>query len=131
MKKTSWIILTVAYICLTLASVVLAITLVSANQSKQPRELAAAEPVLSVAVIPAEPDEISAEPPKPETETYMLGIYNGFVAVYYGADGTEGVKEITDSPANALPREEWMRLADGIKADNEEELVKLLQDYGS
>jgi hypothetical protein len=75
---------------------------------------------------------VAAEPVSgPVYQAYMLGLHEGYVTIFYGADGTKGIKEVTQTPAHTLPREEWIRLAVGIQANDEEELTLLLQDYGS
>lgn len=61
---------------------------------------------------------------------YMVGTSNGFVAVFYGTSG-EALKEITTTPTTALPPEEQQRLLEGIRVYTNEELVRVLQDYGS
>jgi hypothetical protein len=61
----------------------------------------------------------------------MLGLHEGYIAVFFGGDGTRGIKEVTNTPISSLPREEWLRLTLGIKIENDEALSLLLQDYGS
>jgi hypothetical protein len=65
-------------------------------------------------------------------QNYTLGIKDGFVAVFYdeGAELT-GLKEITDTPVNALTSEERERLTIGIPVNGYERLVRLLEDYSS
>ena len=68
---------------------------------------------------------------------YVLGTDHGFVAVFYVNDDLGNVnrslalKERTRMPADALPFDERERLLNGIYVYTEEQLVMLLQDYGS
>jgi len=66
------------------------------------------------------------------TERYTVGILNGYVAVFYDeeVDGSR-VKEQTEIPIDALSEDELSRLAAGIRVIGEEQLVKVLEDYGS
>jgi len=60
---------------------------------------------------------------------YVVGIFNGYIAVYYASGGN--IKEVTSTPVSALVEEEQQRLANGIPIYNDEQLVRILQDYGS
>ncbi len=62
---------------------------------------------------------------------YKLGTRGGYITIFYGAGGGAVVKEITGLPSGALPADEQIRLAQGIPVYDDEELAKLLQDYGS
>jgi hypothetical protein len=135
MRNYSWIIFTVVYAVMTVASVVfMARTLITAKQQIAIIEKAAVERLVPLM---AELTELEVfmgldEPIRSKLdEDFMLGLYEGYIAVFYGADGTKGIKEVTGTPASTLPYEEWVRLALGIRVDNEEELSLFLQDYGS
>ena len=65
---------------------------------------------------------------------YILRTDHGFVTVFYIQDGQDQpltLKERTRTPVSALSPEERKRLSDGIYIYTEEQLVRLLQDYGS
>jgi hypothetical protein len=61
----------------------------------------------------------------------MLGVHEGFITVFFGGDGQDGIMEVTATPVSALPHEEWTRLIGGIQIESYEQLSLLLQDYGS
>lgn len=63
---------------------------------------------------------------------YVIGEYNGYVAVFYEKEvnGTS-LKEVTDTPVESLPEEEQEKLKEGIKIDGDDNLMKILSDYGS
>ena len=65
---------------------------------------------------------------------YVLGTDHGFVAVFYIQDDlnqTLALKERTLTPETALSTDDRKRLDDGIYIYTEEQLIRLLQDYGS
>jgi len=67
-------------------------------------------------------------------QNYILGVYNGFVAVYIdeGAEsGKSALKEVTGRPVSALDANDVSKLEGGVRVTGDEELYKLLQDYGS
>jgi len=63
---------------------------------------------------------------------YILGVYEGYLAVFY-AEETEGsnLKEITDTPVNALAPEEQVKLRAGILITGKENLIRALETYCS
>jgi hypothetical protein len=61
---------------------------------------------------------------------FTVASENGYIVVYYAGESPQ-IKEITFTPINALPAEEQERLARGIHIYTEEELVRILEDYGS
>ena len=63
---------------------------------------------------------------------YIRGIKDGYIAVFYQntSSGTT-LKQMTDTPVTALPREEQKMLEQGIKVDSKTQLAGVLQDYGS
>jgi len=65
-------------------------------------------------------------------ERYVMGIKDGYVTVFYQEpkDGND-VRELTDIPVAALPKEEQERLAEGFFVNGDEDLAKILSDYGS
>ncbi len=66
------------------------------------------------------------------TPNYTIGIKDGFVAVFYDdVVGESNIKEVTDMPITALSEEEQARLLSGIRVKSEDELLKVLEDYGS
>ena len=64
------------------------------------------------------------------SETYILGEKDGFLAVFY-EDGQKGIhlKEKTDVPLSALPKEEAEQIREGRRITGEENLAKILGDY--
>ncbi len=70
--------------------------------------------------------------PGKSTQHYILGIQDGFVAVFYkeSIDGTN-LKEITDKPVSSLTIEEQANLIKGIEITGDEQLHKILEDYMS
>ena len=75
--------------------------------------------------------DITIDSPNPR---YILRTDHGFVTVFYihnGQDQPLSIKERTRTPASALSPEERKRLSDGIYIYTEEQLLRLLQDYGS
>lgn len=65
-------------------------------------------------------------------QRYIVGEKNGYITVFYENDKDgEIVREITSILVSALPEEEQKRLADGITVIGDENLIKILQDYGS
>lgn len=63
---------------------------------------------------------------------YTLGVYEGFIAVFYDdeVNGTN-LREITNTPINALSPEEQEKLRQGIQIKGDEDLYRALEDYGS
>lgn len=63
---------------------------------------------------------------------YTVGERGGYVAVFYKKEiNGDNLKEITNMPVSALPVEEQERLEKGIDVSGENELHKILEDYGS
>jgi hypothetical protein len=119
---------------MTAASVAfMAHTLYTARQTGHVMELAEAAPFFLMAAETGETGFPVLDEPFAITpgDAYMLGLHGGFVTVFFGADGAQGIKEVTSTPVGALPREEWARLAVGIPVSDDEELSFFLQDYGS
>ena len=70
-------------------------------------------------------------PGSPEAH-YVLGVKDNYVAVYHRSKtGTVSLKEITATPIGALSLEEQNKLISGINVQNEDQLAKMLEDYGS
>ena len=62
------------------------------------------------------------------SENYIVTIYNGYVAVFYGG---MVLKEITRKPVEAFNEAEAEKLKEGISVTGNDALFNLLQDYGS
>lgn len=64
------------------------------------------------------------------SETYILGEKDGFLAVFY-EDGQKGIhlKEVTEMPVSALPKEEASCIREGIRVNGEENLARILSDW--
>lgn len=63
---------------------------------------------------------------------YIVGVHEGYIAVFYETE-TNGstLKELTDMPVSAFAKEEQDRLRAGIHVSGNNELIKILEDYGS
>ncbi len=63
---------------------------------------------------------------------YIVSDLDGYVAVFYETpiNGTR-LKEMTNTPIIALSQVEQNRLKEGIYISGKEELIKILEDYGS
>lgn len=67
-----------------------------------------------------------------EDENYIVGVKDGFIAVFLNNTIKEdNIKEITSTPINALLPDEQIRLQEGIVVKGKDNLVKILEDYGS
>ncbi len=63
---------------------------------------------------------------------YVIGIENGYVAVFYETPiNGERLKEVTDTPIDALSNDELRRLKAGVYVSGNEQLYLALQDYCS
>lgn len=63
---------------------------------------------------------------------YILGEYNGFVAVFYEKEiNGNNLKEITDTPLESLSEEDRKRLKEGIAIDGDDNLIKALENIES
>lgn len=66
------------------------------------------------------------------TESFLLGEYEGYLAVYRQEEGKQpSLMEKTDIPIAVLPEMERNQLQEGIRVNGEENLAKLLSDYTS
>lgn len=66
------------------------------------------------------------------TESYLLGVYEGCLAVFCEKEGNQiMLTEKTDIPIDVLPLAEQQQLREGIRVNGEENLAKLLADYTS
>lgn len=66
------------------------------------------------------------------TESYILGVYDGCLAVFCEKEGQQiTLTEKTEIPITALPMEEQQQLREGIRVNGENNLAKLLADYTS
>jgi hypothetical protein len=134
MRNYTSIALTIVFIAMTIASLgFMTYTLQAQNRVAMQLESAVSaryQPILSellewdAMLSPTQAQTLHAD-------GYRLGLHDGYITVFFGTDGTKGIKEVTSTPASALPREEWMRLAIGIEVTGDEELALYLQDYGS
>lgn len=70
---------------------------------------------------------------KSEKQNYVIGIKNGYVAVFYNENKLGGLnlKEVTNTPVNSLSPEEQKRLKNGIKISGNNNLLLVMQDYES
>ena len=66
------------------------------------------------------------------THHYIVGIHEGYVAVFYGFGENNGsLMKITRTSVSALPHDEVQRLQEGILIIGTDKLFRVLQDYGS
>ena len=65
-------------------------------------------------------------------QRYIIGVMDGYVSVFYQQpDHGTTLKEVTDTLVSALHEDEQQRLIEGVTVVGEEELIRILQDYGS
>lgn len=65
-------------------------------------------------------------------ERYVVSQKEGYIAVFYEeAQNGVSLHEVTDTPVSSLPIEEQERLRNGISVYGNENLCKILADYGS
>lgn len=65
-------------------------------------------------------------------EQYVVGVSEGYIAVFHKEPINDNtLKEVTDIPLGVLPLEEQEKLSAGIQVSGEDELAKILEDYGS
>ena len=63
---------------------------------------------------------------------FILGIENGYVAVFYKEANNEVVlQDVTRTPVSSLSIDEQIRLKEGIIISDENRLIKALEDFGS
>lgn len=72
------------------------------------------------------PTDATADVPQPK---YILSGYEGMVAVFL--PGSEQPSYVTDAPVSCLPAADRKILTEGLPVFSEEELTRLLEDYGS
>ncbi len=61
---------------------------------------------------------------------YVLGVYNGYVAVFQKNDAEKtNVKQVTKTPVASLPEQEQKKLTNGIDFYGDSELISILEDY--
>ena len=66
-----------------------------------------------------------------DSHMYVVKAVDGYIVIYYSESNGGGVMEFTSIFAGALSMEDQQRLAEGIPVYTNEELVRILQDYGS
>lgn len=66
------------------------------------------------------------------TQHYIIGEYDGFIAVFYEKDiNYTNIKEITSISLDSLTKEEQEKVKNGIKITGKDELIKFLEAYSS
>ena len=70
--------------------------------------------------------------PDESHQNYVVGEQDGYIAVFYQVE-KNGIRlhELTDTPVSSLSQEEQQRLAEGILVTGDDNLAKILEDYGS
>lgn len=118
---------------------------VSAGEAAPPEPLHPAEMIAeSLPTYPMDTGTLdheatSAEAENPPRESvaaaghrYVLSLFDGYVAVFSASgEAATDVMEVTGTPASALSPDERRRLTTGIKIFSEDQLARILQDYGS
>ena len=69
-----------------------------------------------------------------ETHSFIVTSYEGYVAILHFEPSGKGewqLHEVTTTPVSGLSHEEQERLIAGIPVYTQEELTRILQDYGS
>lgn len=64
------------------------------------------------------------------SERYVVGTYEGYVAVFY-ENSEEGIYMLTEIPVNILEEEKQKMLEEGIYVEGRERLNRILEDYSS
>ena len=62
---------------------------------------------------------------------YVLSVFEGYIAVFSAPGPETRLLEVTRTPASALSPDERNRLTTGIEITGDEQLARILQDYGS
>lgn len=65
-----------------------------------------------------------------DAEDYLLGEYEGYVAVWYPAQASIPAM-ITDISARDLPLQDRVELREGIPAADRDEVMRLLEDFAA
>jgi len=70
--------------------------------------------------------------PAQSDDHYVLGVKDNYVAVYQKTNtGSVSLKEVTATPISSLSIDEQNKLISGITVQNDNQLAKMLEDYGS
>ena len=77
------------------------------------------------------PDAEAAPVESAEELSFIVGVQDGFIAVFLDDGTSVSLKETTGIPILALPEEEQARLTHGIRVFTPAELARILEDYGS
>ena len=64
------------------------------------------------------------------TDRYVVGIYEGYVAVFY-ENSEEGIYMLTDTPVSVLEDDKRALLEEGIYVEGRDRLNRILEDYTS
>lgn len=104
--------LKIAQMCLVMAAAVLAGTTLTGGDREAEKQAA--------------PAQVMAETLSSE-KIYMLRDLNGFIAVYVNGE----LEMVTDIPVALLRGVDQAELEKGIKVNSYEELLKLIEDFGS
>jgi hypothetical protein len=132
MKKKLRLI-TVSVVCLTVLAVLLAVYSHFRREAIDEIKSSGTRTLETDYENPAGTRDNTREPDKTKTDSpprYELSVLNGYITVFYAGDRSN-VKQVTGTPVVSLSREEQERLTIGIDIDDDEQLVKLLQDYDS
>lgn len=78
----------------------------------------------SIGALPASSSGVS------EDAGYMLGVYDGYVAVWYPAEANVPAM-ITEIRAGDLPLSDRVALRGGIPAADRDEVMRLLEDFAA
>jgi len=117
------------------AAVSLAINTPLQNPSPVPQPQRGAPYASADSPVPSAAPEADTQPSPVPTMfplgSFIVGVRDGFIAVYVDDGETVALKEATSIPILALPEEEQERLTQGIRVLTPAALARLLEDYGS
>ena len=117
----------VAAVCLAVTAIALAVTLLVSGGS--PPDTSNHGSALAASVLEEMPLARISAAPSAQT-VYVLREYEGQIAVYVSGD-TENPVLLTGILTSSLRKTDRELLQEGISARGDEELAKLLEDFGS
>ncbi len=111
--------------------VCLAVTLWVVPEIKNSRTAAAVQPASSAGETSgagvSQPPSSLPVPSGPEKPMYLVGEFNGSVAVF--RFGERKPQQVLETPLSVLPEQDRRLLREGIPVMTEEELASVLEDY--
>lgn len=89
----------------------------------------AAASALSYILILSEKNAAESESSQPVSDVYRVSQFNGKIAVF--KNESEEPVEVLDAYISSFPEQDRILLEQGIYAENESELQKIIEDYTS